>query len=454
MKRYFYLLSVPLVAVLSGCESLSDNALYGKDGLIYDRGQQYQQAEVEQPLDIPGSLDASSIRDSLQIPEIPTVASLDEDGEYEVPRPDFFYAEAGNEVVNLAREGKEKYILVEQDPATVWQALMDFWSYNEMSLEISNPQRGLMETAWIEDDQEETGFFTELMRDVTFQNVEGPYKDKLRLLIARDDEPGRTAIRMQHLRVPVTEEGPADWSDDSQDLDYKSEMMYSLLHYLNKSTDSSTALAYQRRQQNGGAQGLLGRDSDGNPVLKLTTGVDQAWSWVDEAMADAEMDVGSANRDIGKYYITYTTSTPFNKDQQGGFWGFINWLHGDREKIKLDTDFLTSAMGIEDEDAAEEEAIRYSSKETLPQDPDDLSQRDGYKLWLGGRVIYVFGGDDEDVELNEETGTLEHTGRYQVKLRRHSNGVFVSVLTEEAEQAPSVVAEEILWNIKDHLPTS
>ncbi len=459
MKQFSYLMSAAAALLLGGCSWLSDNALYGESGLIRDRAQDYEATKVLPPLQVPAHLDRGAIRDLLVVPEVGTVASRSEQ-DFEVPRPDFFYAEAGNDVVNLAREGRDKYIIIDEPINEVWQKLGDFWSYNSIAVELSDPAQGLMETAWITEEREAPGFFTRLLKKATFQDVEGPYRDKLRVRVARADDNQRTAVRMDHLRLSEKQAAePLDWTKTSRNVDYQSEMMYAMLHYLNKTTSTTTARSLKAQQQRGVARGLLGRDSLGNPVLKLSTHIDQAWQWVDQAMVAAQMDVGSADKGIGKYYITYTTSSMFEDESEGegGFWSFINWLHGDREAITIDTQFLESALGLDsgeaDDEVPVEQGIRYSAKDTPEVDPDDLSQQEGYKIWLGGKVIYVFQSGDSNVVRNEETGTLEHTGHYQVRLNRRSNGVYVSVLTDAAEPAPGVVAEEILWNIKDHLPS-
>ncbi|OMH38765.1 outer membrane protein assembly factor BamC [Motiliproteus sp. MSK22-1] len=439
-------------AILSSCGWMTDNALIGDNGLVRDRSQDYEQAVTIPRLEVPEHLDDEAIRDILIIPDVGTVASRSEE-EFEVPRPDFFYAESGNEIVSLAREGLEKYIVVDEPVREVWQKVGDFWSYNEVDIELSNPAQGVMETAWIQEKSEEPGFFSSLLSKATFQDVKSPHRDKLRVLLARADNEGRTAIKMQHLRVSDAEDASQpDWSAQSRNVSYKSEMMYELLHYLSRTTSTTTAKSLISRQNSGRGTALLGRDSNGNPVLKLATGIDNAWQWVDTAMAAAKVDVGSSDKDIGKYYITYTTSTPFNEENEGGFWGFIDWLHGDREDISISTDFLEDAIGIESDEEDAADKIRYSQSDVEEVDPDDLSKKEGYKIWLGGKAIYVFETSKSDFVENQETGELEHTGHYQIRLSRRRSGVYVSVLTDESKEASAIVAEEILWNIKDNLP--
>lgn len=441
--------AVLLLSLLS-VSACSNNPFYGDEGVIRDKRQDYEKAQAIPRIQVPENLDSSSIHDLLVVPDVGTVATKRE-GDFEVPRPAFFYAEAGNDVVNMAREGSEKFILVNEAPADVWQKMIEFWSYNQIKLAVMDPAEGVMETSWIQDNPEETGFFMGLIKSVTFQNDQGNQLDKLRVKLAKADDPQKTAIRMQHIRTSAEEENPqADWSSSDSDVSYKSEMMYSLLHYLSKATESTTAVALQRRQSADKVDSLLGRDADGNPVLKVDGTIDHVWESIDLAMADAEMDVGSANRDLGKYYITYTTSTPFQDNEDGGFWGFITWLNSDREDITLSSDFVAGAIGLAPQEGGGQ-PIKYSAKGADAYDPNDLSQKDGYKIWLGGKVIYVFETGNNNAELNQETGQLEHTGNYQIKLNRRSNGIYVSVLTEEAKAAQPIVAEEILWLIKEHL---
>lgn len=447
-------LSIILVLVsLAGLSACSKNPIYGDEGVFRDKNQDYQQAATVPRLKVPEHLDSSSIKDRLIIPEIGTVATQHE-GDFEAPRPSFFYAEAGNDVVNMARDGKEKFILVNEKPADVWQKMIEFWTYNHMELAIIDPQQGVMETDWIKDaTAEETGFFMGLVKSVTFQDDPSNQLDKLRIRLARDENPNKTAIRMQHVRASAEDENPtADWSKKDSDVSYKSDMMYALLHYLSKATESTTAVALKRKESSKAMLSQLGRDADSNPVLKVNGSIDSVWTAIDSAMKEAKVDVGSSNKDIGKYYISYTTTTRFNEEESGGFWSFVEWLHSDREgeSITFSTDFLSRAAGVDPDEG--KTPIKYSANDTGKNDPNDLANKDGYKIWLGGQVVYVF-ESNENAVLNEQTGELEHTGYYQIKLSRRSTGTFVSVLTEKAEPANGIVAEEILWVIKEHLPS-
>ncbi len=451
-------IAVAITAIqLGGCGLIFNNDLIGgEDAYIRDRGQDYEKSQQEQELVVPAHLSSDKVQELLVVPEIGT-AAIESDQEFEIPRPDFFTAEAGNDKVNLARDGQERLILVNEPRDQVWAKLQQFWASNDQAIAISDPQQGLMETAWIDSGEESAGFISRMVAKLTFSEVEGPAHDKLRTYlkpVAGDSS--KTSIRLQHLRAAVNDPSQAaDWSSDAQNVHYKSQVMYEILHFLSQSSVEATAsAARERRKQQGRV--YFGRGSQGEPVLKLTVSVDQAWEQLGQALQQAQVDVGSSNRQLGRYYITYTSVTPLEKNSEVGF---FEWLHGDRGDIKINTDVLDAALGIESDQA--QQGPSYSSKSVVsPKELDakakqqQMNESDGYKIWLGDQVLYVFGSEhkDEAVQVNAESGTIEYTGRYKVNLTRRSSGVYISILTESAQPAPKSVAEDILWTLKESMP--
>ncbi|RDE24264.1 outer membrane protein assembly factor BamC [Motiliproteus coralliicola] len=440
---------------LSGCETLTNNFLYGgEDAVIRDRGQDYEKSEIAAPLVVPSHLDSERIQNTLEIPDIGTAAVATDD-EFEIPRPDFFIAEAGNEKVNLAREGQQRLIVVNEPIGQVWTKVQDFWGYNDQAIAISDPRQGMMETAWIDSGGEEPGFFSRMVARLTFSDVEeGPTRDKLRVYLRPDlEDQNKTSIRLDHLRTSTREaEEPADWSGKSKSVSYQSEVMYDLLHYLSKNTIEATASAERARRAQQGRV-FIGRDSRGKPVLKMTVPVDQAWDMLESSLLSADVDVGSFDRSLGKYYITYSSSAALLDESEDDV-GFLDWLHGNREDIKISSEVLATALGAEEDP---NEGPRYSSKPEveLADNPDLEQQRlaaqDGYKIWLGDRIIYVFGNGDQGGDVDPETGELVYTGRYQVAMTRRSSGVYVSLLTDKGIPAPVGVAEELFWKLRDQM---
>ena len=450
---------VVLALSLTGCGSIK-NPVYGEHGLIRDRSQDYALAESGQRLVIPENIQARETRDLLVVPQVEMTASRST-GRFQVPRPEFFYADPTSDSVNLARLEGERVIFVDEPIADVWNKTLDFWNYHNVRIARTDPRQGIIETDWIRTDGRDYGFVDRWIKRLTLTPMEGPADNKLQVLVRPDpDNYDRTSIRMRHVQFAAGQQPEQiEWDGFQNDIAYQSDMMFELLRYLSRSTAPTTANTLLAMQQQGQTS-QLGRDARGNPALRINTSPDQAWNMVAQAIVDADLDLGSQDQGLGKFYMTYTTTTPFDDSRK---MGFFEWLHSDRGEIKLDTGFISSALGFGD--SSEQDAISYSSRGARTSaelagdediandlnDPNNPANQPGYKIWLGGRVIFVFGGGRSGV-LNTDTGQYEHVGRYQVVLNRTRTGVIVTVLTDEEIEAPAVVAEEILWQIRDRLP--
>lgn len=482
MRKIALLPLAAAVLAVAGCGSVS-NPIYGEHGIINDRSQDYEKSATTARLEIPPHLQgrAKPMQDRLDIPSAGVTATA-RTREFEVPRPEFFYADAGSESVNLKRESGDKVLIVDEPIADVWVQLQDFWHFNNVELAKSAPQQGLMETAWIDSDGKDYSFMDSLIKRLTFQDVEGAVSDKLQVSVRPvADDYARTVISMKHVRVAQADKpASVDWQSAAADVGYKSDMMFEMLRYLSKASTKETSqslLALKKQQQ---AKPQLGRDSQGFPALKVSGSVDQAWGQINAAVDRAKLDVGTRDQDAGVLYMTYTTSTPFDAVEK---MGFFEWLHSDRGEIKLNSTPLSNALGFE----SDEPSVSYSAKAPVVtakavrkefsetqgativglnsttdggqpvveeavnlNDPNDPANQKGFKIWFGGEVLYNFGTGQEG-SYNSDTNAYEHTAEYQLHMNRTSSGVFMTVKTPDGYSAPAVIAEEILWDIKDNI---
>ncbi len=447
------------LTLLGGCGLWESNPIYGDKGLVRDRGQDYEKAEGAARLTLPPGMRAKTTQDQLVVPEVGTTASVRR-GDFEVPRPEFFYVDTGSDRVNMRRIEGDRIIVVDEPIADVWLKLQEFWTYNGIDLAVSDPRKGVMETDWINLEGDSYGFVDSWIKRLTLQDIKGDTRNKLRVSVRPDpNDYARTSISMQHVQFPLAQQvSSIDWETEGTNVEYKSDMMFEMLRYLSKASQPTTQSLVALQQQHE-ERSQLGRDSRGNPVLKMSVPIDQAWESLNGALDQAQIDVGTRDQKSGMIYLTYTTTTRFDDRER---MGFFEWLNSDREDIQLNTDLLSGVLGGDEEGP---DAISYSSGPSKAMtedeaaqlaadlnDPNNAANRKGYKIWFAGKVIYVFGGGDKGV-YNNDTGKYEHTGRYQLKMNRTRNGVFLSVLTDQGLEAPQIVAEEILWTVKEHLPT-
>lgn len=459
-------LTVLACALQAGCSVIDNNPIYGESGIIRDRSQDYEKATEGQALEVPPHLRARKLDQGLEIPAIDATATRS-DAEYQVPRPEFFYTETTSDKVSLAREGLEKLILVDAPIDQVWPKLKEFWQFNGIALEKADARTAVMETGWIEQKGADLGFVDTWIKRLTFQDIEGPTKDKLQVsLLPVPGESQRTSISMKHVRYAIDANVAAiDWEKDSQEVGYKSDMMFEMLRYLSKaSSDKTDAPTLAKLSNPHQGRTALGHDSRGNPVLKVEASSDEAWARVSQAMASPRFDLGTVDQEAGMFYFSYTTSA---RPDETSKMGFFEWLHSDKGEIKFETTALAEALGVSSDENAKK--IRYTSKDISDEEmarKSQMSQEEleqealqnakGYKIWFAGKVVYVFGpdADEKDGVYNAETNAYEFTGRYQLKLSRSRTGVYLSVLTDKGLAAPADIAEEILWDVKDNLPVN
>lgn len=463
MAQSKYLKSCVMVAAaaaISGCSSIDEmiekNPIYGDHALIRDRSQDYEKEQQGKALVIPERLQAKRTQDLLQIPNTGETGAK-RSGSYKVPRPEFFYAETGSESVSLRSLGQDKVVMVDEPIGDAWHKVMKFMEYNNLGVADANARQGTVESDWIVLKGDEEGLFEGWFNTLTFQDGDTSTKNKVKITLRPDaDDDGRTAIAMATVNYPAKEQVETiDWQGDANNLAYKSDMMFELLRFMSKASASPSgsgtlASSFNRTRQTEVVQ--FGRNSEGLPALKVNLPIDKAWQLTSQALDKAEIDVGTRDQSLGIFYLTFTSTTPAD---QGKKKSFFEWLHGDREDIKLSETGLASALGI-----GSDSNVSYSSKperegidpESLDiTDPQHPANQKGYKIWVGNKVIYNFNTGFNPGFFNDETGLYELTAPYQLKLHRSGNGAFLSVYTRSGDAAQSLPSEELLWALKDQI---
>ena len=182
--------------------------------------------------------------------------------------------------------------------------------------------------------------------------------------------------------------------------------------------------------------------------VQLNMNYDQALTNVLKAMAS--FDVGSYDEIAKKIYFTHTShlrSSQATESASEGVWGWFKDLHSG-SKREPGTKVKVNLLGGKDEDTTAERPI-YSSDPEIAAKGTSLEDKKGYKVWLGGKVIYVFEDDDQgDVS---ETGEYTYMGSFQLHFEETLNSVYVQVLNDQGQPARNVYAEEILWRLQQTL---
>lgn len=131
----------PVIAamlVLSGC---------GGDGYYYDRNEEYRDARMTEPLDLPETRAERRYQNAMPVPDANSdfLAS----GEFEAPRPQSLAAatQGDERFVELREAGDDRWLLVSAAPASVWPQLQGFTEDHGLDVTALDAANGRIETA-------------------------------------------------------------------------------------------------------------------------------------------------------------------------------------------------------------------------------------------------------------------------------------------------------------------
>lgn len=126
---------------LSGC------GLF-QDGYYYDRNDEYQNAEMTQPLELPASRNQVRYQDSMPVPQADSDFSTS-DVVDDAPRPQPLASGQSDEqaYVEMREAGSERWLLVDAAPASVWPRLQGFAVDHGVNPTAINAASGRIDTA-------------------------------------------------------------------------------------------------------------------------------------------------------------------------------------------------------------------------------------------------------------------------------------------------------------------
>ena len=432
--------------ILVGC---SGNPFISSDSdsILRDKSLDYAQSEVASRILVPQNLnDAQVQNDLLFIPAAQLPGQLN--GIAAAPRPNFVFAEVGSGSAHFTGDINLKKISVAGSLAKVQGQLAQFWSNEGISIEtVSNEKT--VETQWfsLSEKARSNDFISRWIRGLTKSDNDIVYgRVKIELNEISQNRVELSLYFLHFTKAEITQNKVIDWQEAGRKLANESEITFELLRYL-----SHTSLAAQKVDENSllGQTPLLGKDQYERPLVQLNMSYSNAFPKVLKAMS--VFDVGSYDEIEKKIFFTYVShsrSLEKNLSESGGIWGWIKGFHSGSKRdpgIKLDFSLLGADEAI---DPISEGPV-YSSDASLSAQESSLADKEGYKVWMGGEVVYVF--EDENQGVVSDTGEYTYTGEFQLSFQTTLNSVYLQVLNNQGQPAAKVYAEEILWELQQQL---
>ncbi|MEN8168960.1 MAG: outer membrane protein assembly factor BamC [Pseudomonadota bacterium] len=208
------------------------------------------------------------------------------------------------ETVRIARDGIERWLVLDAPVEELWPRLRSFWSTLGLELVLDKPELGVMETAWAENRADAPGGFLANMVKKLFKNAYAAgTRDKYRLRLERG-EGGGSEIFISHyglkeVVVATRDELEVDntrWEVRPSDHELVYEVMNRLVLFLGGSeqTAAQIKLAAETASERARIEGEM---------LVISEGFARSWRRTGIALDSLGLVVEDRNRAQGIYYI-------------------------------------------------------------------------------------------------------------------------------------------------------
>ncbi|MBL8260580.1 MAG: outer membrane protein assembly factor BamC [Candidatus Competibacteraceae bacterium] len=323
-------LAAAALAALAGCSTKFDT-------LLPDRRPDYRKSTLSQPLEVPPDLTASTIDDTLVVPELNPAGSASLSA-YASERggtarqPQARAAEAvlpAQTGIRLEQAGNQRWLVISAPADQVWPRVREFWTSNGFALKRDDPTIGIMETDWVENraDIPQDGVRAVLKRylDILYS---APTRDRFRVRLERAADGGSTEVYLSHSGVEEVAAGGGGastsstyiWQRRPSDPELEAEMLKRLTVYLG----ASEKRAEVEQAKAGPAAGPRVRLNEQGGETQLIVGEDysRAWRLVGLALDSSSYAVEEQNRGQGLYVVEYRD--PELENQKSGDKGWLS----------------------------------------------------------------------------------------------------------------------------------
>ncbi len=307
------------VIVLIGVMSFPVACTTDLNKIIPDRRPDYRESQTMEPLEVPPDLTASTIDDTLLVPELnPTgtanlsdYASERAGGAQIVPAEGVLQKQPG---IRMERDGNRRWLIVQQNPQQVWPKIKEFWSSNGLVLKREDPRIGIMETDWAENRADiADGPIRAILSKALDFAYSAPTRDKFRVRLERLGD--GTAVYLTHYGVEEVVQGGIGnqknettlWQSRPPDPELEAEMLNRLMVYLGASERRAEA-QLAKASTEPAPQPIRAQLTtvEGQQALLIKETYPQAWRLVGLALDGSNFVVEDQNRAQGRYVVEYS----------------------------------------------------------------------------------------------------------------------------------------------------
>ncbi|NNJ91851.1 MAG: outer membrane protein assembly factor BamC, partial [Gammaproteobacteria bacterium] len=189
------------VFVLQGCGS------FNVDEYLPDKKVEYKKSkQVGNDLELPPDLTNARVGSELHVPTASGASGVATYSQFLGEKSITGRRAAGNigvlpqiDNITLKREGKERWLVIQNSPQEVWPNVVSFWQDNGILLLEQDPTVGVMKTGWLENRADiDSDIVTDSIRRLFDGLYSAATRDQYRVRLEEGDEPGSTEVYLTH----------------------------------------------------------------------------------------------------------------------------------------------------------------------------------------------------------------------------------------------------------------
>jgi len=290
--------------------------LTGETGIFRNRIESYTDAPMLPAMTIPARLDSYTIDQLYVIPER-LFATSEVFDRIPLPKPIETNRRQGVIIQSL---GGNDWIVLDATPGQVWPLVRDYWTRLEIILDFEDPSAGIMETSWLEVDNE----------------IES--RHKYRVTIEPGLHSGYSEIYVLHMQSSRSESAPTvlNWPESSDSADKERQILETVSQYLadrndvyQASTSSLLAGSIEAERKANIIENELGEQ-----ILELRIEFNRAWVQVRQALENAEIVIVDSDRTEAYFNVKFAGIV---EEEDVGFIGRL--FGGNDDEVVQEKDF-------------------------------------------------------------------------------------------------------------------
>jgi len=318
-KRHAGLSALMALTLLSGCSEV--NQMLGTEESI-----DYKSTQRGQPLSIPPDLTQAASDPRYRAPASGSTTYSEFQQQGQQQQAAAASAQGANVLpvrndMRVERDGNLRWLVVERPPEEIFPKVVDFWTDTGFSVNLNNPQAGLIETNWAENRAKiQESWIRQALGSIIDMAWDSGEREKFRTRVERVGN--RTEIYISHQQMVEKrygeDDGQVEWQHGTEDPGLNAAMLARLMVYLGTDTDRARQLVAQAEarpqspvvQQDVRAQGAL---------LVVDESFDRAWRRVGVALDSGGFTVDDRDRSAGDYYVRYLDTDTGAKREDPNF---------------------------------------------------------------------------------------------------------------------------------------